>query len=138
MKGYLIDRLHCGEEEHVSDGCGIGEEHTHSVDTESYTACGRHTDLECVHEVFVCSVRFLIALREELFLSFEALSLVDGVVKLGVRVRHLPAVHEELEALDVVRVIGLFLCERRYLNRVIHDKCGLNEVFLNEFLEEEI
>ena len=39
-------------------------------------------------------------------------ALVYRVVKLGIGVCHFPAVHKELKALHIFRILRLFLCER--------------------------
>ena len=86
-------------------------------------------------------VCLLISVCKLLLLSREPLSLVDRVVELGVGVRHLPAVHIELEALDVVGIFRLSLCERRYLDGMIHQERGLHQVFLHvcvEYLIEDV
>ena len=44
------------------------------------TAGRRHTDLQCVHEIFIGGVGFLIAGCQCSFLRLETLSLVDGVI----------------------------------------------------------
>ena len=71
-------------------------------------------------------VGLLVALGQKLLLGLETLPLVDGVVDLGVGVGHLPAVHEELKALHVVGLAGLFLGQRRNLHRVVQHKGGLD------------
>ena len=95
---------------------------THTVDTEADTTCGRHTDLKGIQEVFVGVVCLLITCCESLLLCCETRSLVDGIVQLGVSVGHLPAVHEELETLYIVRVLRFLLGQRGDLHRMIHDE----------------
>ena len=77
-------------------------------------------------------------LGQQLLLRLEARALVDRVVQLGIGVGHLPAVHEELEALHIVGVVGLFLGQRGNFDRVIHHERRLNQVLLDELLEEQV
>ena len=68
----------------------------------------------------------------------EALALVDGVVELGISVAHLPAVHEHLKSLYIAGLIGILLCKRRDLDRMIHNKSRLDQVLLDILLKEEV
>ena len=83
-------------------------------------------------------VRLRIARRGRRVLCLEAFALVDGVVEFGVGVAHLPAVHEQLKALDIVGLVGLALGEGRYLHGVVHDEGGLDQLVLAELLEEQV
>jgi hypothetical protein len=57
-----------------------GQQHYQTVDTVTDTAGRRHTDLQCVHEIFIGRIGFLIACCQCSFLRLETLSLVDGVI----------------------------------------------------------
>ena len=60
---------------------GVTEHSTGTeVDTVTDTAGRRHTDLQCVHEIFIGRIGFLIACCQCSFLRLETLSLVDGVI----------------------------------------------------------
>ena len=83
-------------------------------------------------------VGLLVALGKHLLLGGKAGTLVDGVVQLGIGICHLPAVHKELKALHIVRILRLLLGERRDLNGVIHHKGGLDQVLLYIRLKEQI
>ena len=83
-------------------------------------------------------VGFLVSLGQQLLLGLKALSLVDGIVELGIRVGHFPAVHKELEALCILWIFRLLLCKGRDLHRVVHDKGGLYQVLLYKLLEEQV
>ena len=52
---------------------------------------------------------FFVALLGQGILGGKALALVDGIIELGIGVAHLPAIDVEFEALDLGRIIGLFL-----------------------------
>jgi hypothetical protein len=71
-------------------------------------------------------------------LVFEALLLLDRIVQLAEGVAQLEAAAEELETLDVRRVVRLGLRERRNLDRVVVDDVRLNEERLDDRLEEVI
>ena len=81
---------------------------------------------------------FFITLLGQSVLSGEALALVDGIVELGVGIAHLPAVDVKLEALDLGRVIGLFLGQRADLDGMVHDEGGLDHLVFAELVEEEV
>ena len=57
----------------------------------------------------------LITSRKSLLLGSETCALVDRIIQLRVSICHLPAVHEELKTLYIVRVLRLLLRERRNL-----------------------
>ena len=63
----------------------------HTVDAETNTACRRHTDLQCVQEIFVGVVCFLVACVCQSILLLETLSLIDRVIQLGVSVAPSPS-----------------------------------------------
>ena len=48
---FLVQRLHCREQQDVADGSGVGEEHDQTVDAHAHAARGRHAVLERVDEV---------------------------------------------------------------------------------------
>jgi len=83
-------------------------------------------------------VRFLITSRKSLLLGSETCALVDRIIQLRVSICHLPAVHEELKTLYIVRVLRLLLRERRNLDRMIHHERRLDQVLLDILLEEKI
>ena len=83
-------------------------------------------------------VSFLVTGICKSILCFETLSLIDRVVQLGICVTHFPCIDKELETLYLSRVRRFLLCQRRNLDRVIHDECRLNQLFLTVFLEEEV
>jgi hypothetical protein len=56
-----------------------------------------------------------------------------GIVELAEGVAELEAAGEELEALDVIGVVGLLLGERRDDGWVVVDDCGLDEVWLDKY-----
>ena len=68
----------------------------------------------------------------------ETFSLIDRIVQLRVGVCHLPAVHEEFKTFYIVGIVRFFLCKRRNLDRMIHNKSRLDQVFLYIFLKEQI
>ena len=71
-------------------------------------------------------------------LCFETLSLVDRVIQLGICVTHFPCITEELETLYLARIRRFLLGQRRNFDRMIHDKCRLDQFFLTVLLEEQV
>ena len=134
----IFDRFHRREQEHIPDGCAVGQQHGEPVDAVADAAGGGHADLHGVEEVLIGVLGLFVALLGEGVLGGEALALVDGVVELGVGVAHLPAVDVELEALDLGRVAGLFLGQRADLDGMVHDEGGLDHLVLAELVEEEV
>ncbi len=99
---------------------------------------GMPADLHGIEEVLVGVLGLFIALLGQSVLGGEALALVDGIVELGVGVAHLPAVDVELEALDLGRIVGLFLGQRADLDRMVHNEGGLDHLVFAELVEEEV
>ena len=83
-------------------------------------------------------VCFLITCVCKGILCFETFSLIDRVVELGICVTHFPCIDKELETLYLVRIGRFLLGQRRDLDRMIHDKCRLDQLFLTVLLEEEV
>ncbi len=71
------------EEQHVSDGRRVGEQHDQAVDAEAHAAGGRHAVLLRAQVVLVDPHRLVVAgvLRGDL--RFEAAALVDRIDELG-------------------------------------------------------
>ena len=83
-------------------------------------------------------VRLLVSLSKLLFLCLETLSLINGIVQLRISVRHLPAVHEKLKTLHILRIFRFLLGQRRNLDGMVHYEGRLNEMFLHILLEEQV
>lgn len=73
-----VNGLHCGEEQNVPDGGGIGQEHDDPVDAETDAAGGGHSVFECSDEVFINGHCLIVAFCFFLRLLFETRTLVDG------------------------------------------------------------
>ena len=69
-------------------------------------------------------------------LLFKALLLLHRIVQLAERVAQLEPAGKDFEALNVVRVVGLLLRERRDDGRVIVDEGGLDKVGLDDSFEQ--
>ena len=129
--------LHRGEEKHVADRCGVGEEHNESVYAEAEAACGGHTVFERGDVIVVyLSVAIRLGLTLLFNLRLEALLLVNGVVELREGVAVLGAVDKVLKSLGEEGIFGLSLCKRRILYGVIVNEGGLNKLILYERVEE--
>ena len=126
-KGFSIEGLHRGEQNDLTDGIRIGQEHDATVDADAQTARGRHTVLQGGEEVLVHHAGFVISLIPQLHLLLEAAPLVDGVVELGEGVAHLTAADEQLKPLGEPGVLGRPLGQGGDIHRVHGDESGLNE-----------
>ena len=60
LLGFLVERLHCREEENISYCCGVGHEHYKSVNTVTDTTCRRHTIFQSFYIVCIYFVGFII------------------------------------------------------------------------------
>ena len=83
-------------------------------------------------------VGLFITLGQQFFLLSKTLTLVDGVVELRICVAHLTAINKQLKALHIIGLVGLTLCQRRNLHRMIHNKHRLNQVLLHIFFKEQV
>ena len=133
----LLNRLHRGEQQHVTDRCTISKQHHQTIHAEAQTARGGQAVLQCVDVVVVHLCLALGLQRLALgHLTLEAALLVDGVVQLAEGVAVLGAVDEILEALGEGGIIRLALCQRADLDGIIVDEGGLDELVLDEGVEE--
>ena len=109
-----VDRLHRGEQQHVTDRRAVGQQHDEAIHAEAEAARGGQAVLKGVDVVVVdlgLAVRLNgLALSD---LALEAGLLVDGVVQLAECVAVLGAVDEILKALGEGRVGGLAFGQRR-------------------------
>ena len=133
--GNLANRLHCGEEDHVPDGGGVGKEHHQPVDADADAAGGGHAVLHGRHEILVDLHGLVVAFGPLLGLLDEAAALVDGVVELRVGVGVLVAADKEFEPVHDVPAARLQLGQRRILDGVVDDEGGLQELLLHEGVE---
>ena len=108
--GILVQGLHRGEQQHVPDRSGVGEQHHQPVQTEAQAAGGgkavlQSGDIVIVHLAGIIGVLGLAGG----YLALEALLLVDGVVELAEGVAELGGVDEILKPLGEGRLVGLAL-----------------------------
>ena len=134
--GLLCLRTQEREEDDVADGFGVGEDHGEAVDADAFAGGGRETVAEGADVVFVHLMGFIVAAFFFGHLLLEAGALVVGVVELGEGVADLEAADVELEALDPVGLVGLFLGERGDGEGEVVDDRGLDEVWLGDGLED--
>ena len=67
----------------------------------------------------------------------EAFTLVDGIVKLGVCVTHFPAVDEQFETLNIIRLVRLLLRKRGDLDRVVDDEGRLKKMLFHIVFKDQ-
>ena len=85
---------------------------TAAVDAHAHAARGRHAVFQGGEEVLVQHLGLVVAPLPLLHLLFKALTLVDGVVQLGVGVCQLAVADEQLEPLGQAGVLGAALGQR--------------------------
>ncbi len=124
------------KEDDVADGFGVGEEHGEAVDADAFASGGRQAVAEGADVVLVHLMGFRVAALFFGHLLLEAGELVDRVVELGEGVADLEAADVELEALDPVGFVGLFLGERGDGEGEVVDDGGLDEVGFGDSFED--
>src|SRR5207302_5208239 len=112
-----------GEQDHFPDLRLPRQHHHQPVDAHPEPARWWHPMLQRHQEVLVQRLDVLESCRLKSHLRLEALSLVDRVVELRVRIAQLEPRDEHFEPLDDVRLTGLRLRERRDLRRIVEQKC---------------
>ena len=106
MSGLITQGLHGREEDDLTDGVGVGQQHDAAVNTDTHTARGGHAVLQSVDEVLVHHAGLIVTGLTEGDLMLEAAPLIDGVVELGKGVGKFAMIDEELEALGEAGVLG--------------------------------
>ena len=97
----------CWEEDDFLDRVHAGEQHRKSVDAYSEAAGRRHAVLECTNVVLVDAASLGVTGFLGSLLVFEAGTLLDGVVELGVAIAKFATVDEDLESFREERVIAV-------------------------------
>ena len=131
-------RPHQRKQNHISNGFRAGEQHGQAVDADAFAARGWQAVGEGADVVLVHLVGFVVAVGALGKLLLEAFVLFDRVVQLAEGVAQLETAGEELEALDVLGVVGFGLRERRDDGRVVVDDGGLDQEGLDDRLEKVI
>ena len=88
------------------------------------------------HVILVHLVRFVVACGALGELIVESFLLLHRIVQLAEGVAQLEAAGKNLESLDVIRVVGLLLRERRDSRWVVVDDGRLDEVGLRRALSK--
>src|ERR1019366_1356411 len=126
------------EENHISDGTRIGQQHGQAIDADAF-ACGRRQPVrQSANVVLVHLVSFFVAAGAFAELLLEAAALFLGIVELAESVADLQSADEDLKALDPLGVLfrlALVLREWRNGQRKVVDERWLNEVRLGDKLE---
>ena len=135
LNNMSVHGLHCGEEKHVADRAAAGEEHDAAVNAHAHASGGGHAVLKSQQEILIQHLGLVVAALTLLHLLFKAITLVDGVVKLGVGIGQLAVADEKLKALGKAGICGRALGERRNLNRVHGDEGGLDQFFFHTLVE---
>jgi hypothetical protein len=98
-----------GKQNYVPNRGASRQHHHEPVDADPFPAGRRQTVFERPDVVFVHHVGFGVTFAPFLELLLETAALLQRIVQLTERVRHLEAADVQLEALDGVRVVGLLL-----------------------------
>lgn len=133
MEGYLVLLLglHGREEKDLLDVVRVGQEHGKTVKTHTPTTGRGQTILESLAEVLVDHLGLVVTGVLVLGLLGETLTLVEGIVQLGVGVAHLLGGHKQLEALAKTGLGAVLLGEGRHHHGVAHDEGGADARILN-------
>ena len=123
-------RAELGEQDHVADGGGVGEDHREAVYAAAVAAGRGHAILQGAQEVLVHRVRLGVAAGAQGRLGRKTLALIQRIVDLGEGVAEFRAGHVDLKAARQGRIAGDLLGERRGLGGEVGDECRLNQLGL--------
>src|SRR5712692_3460781 len=110
--GPSIPLAHEREENNVSNGWTVGQQHHQPIDPYALAAGRGQAVLERADVVLVHRMRLEVASRSILQLLFEAPPLLDGIVQLAEGIGHLETANVELEAFHRIRIVRPLLRER--------------------------
>src|SRR5207245_2716592 len=97
------------KQNYVADVRRTRQIHEESIDTNAHSSHGRHSVFHCAQIILVYPGCFHISRRFQPRLRLETTSLIERVIELAERVRHLFSICEKLEALGELRVAALRL-----------------------------
>ena len=121
---------HQRKQNHISNRLRSRQQHHQPVDADAFAACGRQTIHQRPHVVLVHLVRFVVAAARSASCCSKRLCCSTGSFS---SLKALPSSKpptKNLESLDVIRVVGLLLRERRDVGREVVDDGGLDEMRL--------
>lgn len=101
--------LHEGESKNLLDTVVVGKEHDQPVNTHTPSTGRRQTILQRSTEVLVDELGLLVTLVLLAGLLFEAQTLVEGVIQLGIGVDNLLLADEGLKTLAQTGVLAVVL-----------------------------
>ncbi len=122
---------HQGKQNHIANRLRAGQQHHEAIDADAFAARRRQSIGQRAHVIFVHLVRLFVAVSAIGELLLETLVLLHRIVQLAEGVAELKAAGEDLESLDVVRVVGLLLRERRDFGWIVVDEGRLHELWLD-------
>lgn len=125
LVGSLLG-LHGGEQKNLLDGVGVGQEHGESINTASPSGSRGKTVLEGSAEGLVDHLGLVVSGILLSSLLLESLSLVKGIVQLGVGVTDLLGGNKDLESLTDTGSVSRVLGQRRHHLGVAVDKGGVD------------
>lgn len=125
----LFNWTHCREQNNVTDGVAVSEQHHHTVDTNTQTCGWWQTVFQRSHIVFIIEHCFIITFVFRTNLILEAFSLIFRIIQLGETVTDFTTADEEFKAVSDERIIIVTTCQRRNLCWIFGDEGWLNQVF---------
>ena len=126
------------EEQHLTDGCPVGEQHHQPVDAGAKAAVGRHAIAHGPQIILVDGVGLVLARLVEALHLLKARLLVQRVVQFREGVAHLHAGDEKLKALHVPGVPRDTLGQRRDVARVLGNESGLDKTRLDKITQQAV
>ena len=119
------------EEDHLADRVDAGQQHHQPVDPDPEAARRRHPVLQRADVVVVDVTGLRVAALLGARLGLERGELLGRVVLLAVGVAQLEPGDDQLEALDVGRVVAVHPGQRRHLARVVDAEHRADDVVLH-------
>ena len=119
------------EEDHLADRVDAGQQHHQPVDPDPEAARRRHPVLQRADVVVVDVAGLRVAALLGARLGLERGELLGRVVLLAVGVAQLEPGDDQLEALDVGRVVAVHPGQRRHLARVVDAEHRADDVVLH-------
>ena len=129
-------RPHVREQQNITDGGRVRQQHDQPVDPDPLACRGRHAVFECADVVGVIVHRLVVSRLLLLDLLPETLGLVLGIIELREAVGNLASADKEFEPVRNERISIVAPRQRRDFGRVSRDKGRIHEPVLDALLED--
>ena len=118
---------HEWKENHIANRLRPRQQHYQSVDADAFAAGRWQPVRKRAHVILIHLMRFVVARGALCELVVESFLLFDWIVQLAEGVAQFESSGEDFETLDVIRVVGFLLRQRRDFRRVVVDDGWLDD-----------